>query len=741
MYTNHIKSIRGYLTKSGIKICFLSAFFIILSYNAWAQEPSDEDKELAKQYLEQADLILEATKAVEDARDLYITAADTDPTNLVANFKAGDYILQTNGKERAAKFFIRILEQNRDYRFDIEYLIGRSYQYGQQFEEALNYYEQYKQKYEERKGYRGTDLVLIEEVNRRIFECQNALKFQANPANFKIKNVGREINSSFEDYAPVLNEDETELIFTTRRQEGNLNENVDRDNKYFEDIFISRKVDGQWQKAENIGTTINTEFHNSNLALSADGRILFLYNDDNNGDIYFSNLLDDGTWTVPEPISDNINSSYAEKSVSLSPDGNILFFSSNRPAGSGKLDIYYSVKTERGEWGRVRNLGPVINTEYDDDGPFLDYDGKTLYFSSRGRDGMGGFDIFKSVYDSAEQVWSDPINLGVPINTPDDDIYFVSTKDGERGYYASFREDGEGYTDIYEVTLLDDETGSQLLAGKGPEENTSDSLISENNIKEVEVGERPIDPSDIKIDEEPLQPIMLTVTVTDENTGSPIDVKIGVKRVSDNRVIGQRRQSTGVYQFEFTSEEKARYRLSVEKQGYIFENRNIDIIGATTEPKSLRSSIALSPVPVQAKNNEKTDDGTTTVPNRGYESTPVRTLRNVYFDFDKVTLKPESNEELNKLERFISQNPGIVVEIGGHTDKIGSKSYNKRLSERRAQAVVSFLTDKGIDPRRVKAVGYGAERPLASNDDEAEGRELNRRVEFRVIGNTNSGSN
>jgi Tol biopolymer transport system component len=197
---------------------------------------------------------------------------------------------------------------------------------------------------------------------------------------------------------------------------------------------------------------LNTKFFDSSLAFSPDGTTLFVYKDDGGGDIYFSERNKDGTWSSLEALPGVINSSYRESSISITKDGELLYFASERPGGFGGSDIYVCTKDSRGEWSRVKNLGSAINTEYDEDGPFIDYDGKALYFSSRGRKGMGGFDIFKSnLLDKEKNECSDPENMGYPINSPDDDVFFSGTKDGKRWYYSSVRGDGLGYSDIYKI--------------------------------------------------------------------------------------------------------------------------------------------------------------------------------------------------------------------------------------------------------------------------------------------------
>jgi outer membrane protein OmpA-like peptidoglycan-associated protein/tetratricopeptide (TPR) repeat protein len=642
-----------------------------------------DQKQQALDYLKLADEMVAGSQADNDIRDVYVQAANLDPDNLKANFEAGYYHLKTIGKDLAATFFLRVYERDPNYRFDIEYWIGNSYHYGLQFDKAIDYYTRYLNRFNSKPNYLGRDRVSLEEVERNIQECENGKEFIRNPKGYSIVNLGNEINSEWDDYAPVLNANEDELIFTSRRRDDNLNQNVFDDNKPWEDIFISRKVNGKWQPAKNIGSKVNTIYHDSNLALSADGKTLFIHKDENGGDIYFVKLNPDGSWGAAQPLPGMVNSSYAEKSVSISQDERTLFFSSERPGGLGGLDIYKATVNSVGQWINVQNLGSTVNTPLDDDGPFIDYDGKTLYFSSKGHKGMGNYDIFKTVYDEATGEWSTPENLGYPINTPDNDIYFVSTKDGKRGYYSSIREDALGYDDIYMITLVE-----QPVAQKPP------------------VG--PVTTPD-----KPVQPIQYTVTVIDAVTREPVDARIQMQGAADNVVLPANQKGIGVMEFTIGAKESKEYRLAVSSEGYMFVNQNIRVEGATDQVKMLGRTIEL----------------------RKVQSGSMIILRNIYFDFDKATFKTESFTELNKVERMMRENPNMQVEIAGHTDYIGSAAYNMTLSQRRAEAVKDYLTKKGIDPRRVVAKGYGKTRPIASNDDEEEGRELNRRVEFRVISN------
>ncbi len=689
------------------RLLFIFFALVVFINDGRAQELTPEE-ELSQQYMETAKEILSATKVLTQAREMYELAAEANPNSVEANFMTGNTYLQTTEKAKATKYLLRAYQLDPNYKFNLLYLIGRSYHYGYEFETANDYYKEYKRKLEKNVQYNGSDLTFVDEVDRRIFECENGIRYKNDPVSFSIVNVGNAINSESWDYAPVVNADETVMVFTSRRAEANLNDNVFDDNFHYEDIFISKKSGGEWQTAQNIGSVVNTKYHDSNLGFSPDGKTLYIYSDEGNGDIYYTNLLSEDTWSPPVGLSENINSTgYNEKSVSQSSDGNTLFFASNRPGGKGGFDIYTSTKNKKGEWGPSKNLGDVINTEMDEDGPFIQFDGKTLYFSSTGHDGMGGFDIYKSVYDSASSVWSTPENLGYPLNSPDDDIYFVMTKDGKTGYYASVRDDSKGYNDIYRVTIAD------LSGGV----TKKDNLATKDDEGEVAKANREVTGVDVKETTPPQKtepttgaPVNLLVRVVNAKTNQAMDAKIELKSQPDNVVLPVKQMETGIYSFVITRDEVSNFMLSVEKPGFIFYNKSIRIPASTGTEQTVRETVRMS------------------MPEIGSS----RVLKNIFFEFDKTTFTIESYDELNKMVNFLEQNRDVNVEIAGHTDSVGPKAYNKKLSQLRANKVVEYLAGKGIDKRRLKAVGYGEEKPLVSNDDEVMGREINRRVEFIV---------
>ena len=655
---------------------FFPAFVFFIVSQGYAQD----NQEIANQLTQIADEIYINSNAEIQARDAYVQVLDFDPDNVKANYMAGYLYLQTINKEKAVPYLARVYEIDPEYTFDLFYQLGRAYQFALDFDNAKQFFHKYLELCQTESDYDGEDRIPPELAEKHIEECFIGADLVGAPLNYNITNVGPNVNSEWPDYGPSVNQDETLIVFTSRRPDGNLNQDVFEDNFPYEEIFIARMDNDRWERATNISDVINTPFFESSLTISADGQELYIYLDENRGDVYFSEKINSDVWSKPVPIPGEVNTGNKETSVALSPDGNIMFFASDRVGSAGGLDIFYATRDKKGNWMNVVNIGPAINTPGDDDFPFMESDGKTLYFSSTGHEGMGGYDIYKTVYDSANQAWIKPVNIGYPINTPDDDISFITTQDGERGYFSSVREDGFGYQDIYMFTI--------------PEEI--------KNITEEE-------PEFVRLPDTK-QPINITVNVRDENNNL-INANVQIRNKSLNVLAGVRNLSAGKYRAAVKNNEQSEYTISVEKDGYVFINRTYTIPASTDKIQSIEYDFIL----------KRAVAGSRLV------------LRNIYFDFDRVTLKDESLFEINKLYNMLAENSRLVVEISGHTDNIGTKEYNQDLSYRRAKAVVNVLTRRGIDAARIMAAGYGEEKPLVSNDDERDGREINRRVEFKVM--------
>ncbi len=222
-----------------------------------------------------------------------------------------------------------------------------------------------------------------------------------------------------------------------------------RDGHYYEDVYIAYKDEhGEWQEPELINID-RVNHHLASIGISPDNQTLYVYHDeDGNGNIFQSTLISEDKWSAPEQVSGEIDSDSDEDHMSISVDGNSLYFTSNRKGGLGGTDIYVCKKLPNGEWSKAQNLGAPINTEFDDESPFFHPDGKTLHFSSQGQTSMAGFDIFVSTMQESGE-WSQPTNVGYPINSTHDDIYFVTSPDGKRGYYSSYGgDDSYGDQDI-----------------------------------------------------------------------------------------------------------------------------------------------------------------------------------------------------------------------------------------------------------------------------------------------------
>jgi hypothetical protein len=332
---------------------------------------------------------------------------------------------------------------------NIEWDIARALHYNYKFDEATAMLDQFELKNKKIEPEVKTQIPLLRNY------CANGKKMLAEPKTAKITNIGPPVNTGNSEYVPVLNADESVMIFTYRGEQSTggiqnaYNEPSDY-GIYYEDVFISHKKNGAWAEPAGI-TPVNTRENDAAICLSHDGQTLFLFRDDrtNGGDILVSRLT--GTeWSTPDKLYGDINTPSWEGSISLSPDEKMVIFSSERPGGYGGKDLYMSYLQADGNWGEAQNLGDKINTPYDDDAPFIHPDGRTMIFSSKGYNSMGGFDIFRTSreYDS---LWTTPVNLGYPINTTDDDIYYVLSTDGKRGYYASGKEGGSGLQDIYLV--------------------------------------------------------------------------------------------------------------------------------------------------------------------------------------------------------------------------------------------------------------------------------------------------
>lgn len=354
-------------------------------------------------------------------------------------------------REKSLDFFLKALEYSEegDTIPQLYYYTAKAYQFVGDYESALDYYNRFLQNVENSKKGMETRKEVVHEIEI----CNNGidLRNQKQDREATIDNMGPNVNSDSPDYVPVVTSDENLILFCSRRPPGKK-KNID--GLYYEDIFYTTKENGEWQQADVIDKSsgylqkeINDgKSHEAPISLSPDGNTLFIYKENS---IWKSTKDPNGKWSVPQRMNQNVNIGEANPSVFITEDGTEMFIVSvGAEGGYGERDIYYSKKNENGTWDKPVNLGPTINTPYKEDAPFLSKDGKTLYFASQGHNSIGGFDIFKTVRDE-NGVWSDPVNIGSPINSAGDDIYYVENEEGTLAYFASMRPGSFGYLDLY----------------------------------------------------------------------------------------------------------------------------------------------------------------------------------------------------------------------------------------------------------------------------------------------------
>lgn len=306
-----------------------------------------------------------------------------------------------------------------------------------------------------------------EEVDRQTVIANTARDLIADPLHLRIRNMGGSINSPAHDYCPLVTADGSTIYFTSRRP-GTLGGQQDESGQYYEDIYTAQRKDDMWTRAINIQAPMNSAMQDATVGLSPDGNEMVIYRASDllpDGDLFISQRTQ-GVWSTPERMTDQINSKAHEPSATISPDGSEIYFSSDRPGGFGGRDLYRIRRLPNGHWSLPLNLGPKINTRHDEDAPFLHSDGTTLFFSSNGHRTMGGFDIFKAgLLDPDMNVWDEPENMGYPLNTVNDDIYFCLNEDGRTGYFSSERAGGLGGQDIYEVVFPTSQIEYLLVRG------------------------------------------------------------------------------------------------------------------------------------------------------------------------------------------------------------------------------------------------------------------------------------
>lgn len=532
---------------------------------------------------------------------------------------------------------------------DIEYNNGN-------FKESINYYSKFL-------GLKNISQRAGRLVKAKLRKSQFAEYLFLNPVPYNPKNLGDSINSEYDEYINSLSLDGSELFFTKKQPAKNY---TLKHPVFDEKLYYSNKTDSIIEKAKIFDKLTEYTGNIGALSLSPDGKYLFFSGchwKDGFGscDIYYSKK-NGNNWGKPKNLGNKVNTQYWESQPCFSSDGKTLFFASNRKGGMGDSDIW---KTEisKGKWSAPINLGDSINTEKSEMSPFIHFDGRTLYFSSKGHPGMGKADLFYSQKNKHGN-WQKPKNLGYPVNTIYDEINIIINAKGNIAYISSDLKKGKGKFDIYEFELHEKVRPEKVTYLKG--------------------------------------------FVYDEETKKPLQAFFELIDLSDSEVIVNSFSDAVNGEFLVALPTGKEYALNVSKKKYLFYSDHFHLSDNNTDP-------IIKNIPLKA-----------------IKSGAGIVLKNIFFKTDKYKLKKTSIAELNKLLDFLKLNNNVNIEIGGHTDNTGSYEHNKVLSEKRAGSVYDFLTKNGIKKDRLQKKGYGSSVPIDTNTTE-EGKANNRRTEIEII--------
>ncbi len=380
-----------------------------------------------------------------DALPYYLELLKIYPDNNNLNYRVGICYLNIPGqKDKSIAYLEKAVKDiSPKYRensirevhapMDAWFYLGNAYRVNNKLDKALEAYQYFLDHLDPKKYEKKV-------VEDQIQACNNAKKLESQPMYLAEKDLQKPINSRFSDYRPAVSGDEKVLVFTRKLP-------------FYDAVFFTKKENGVWTPPLNLTPELGIDQDFYSASLSFDGKTLYLYkNDEYDGNIYVSKF-DGQNWSKVIRLNDNINTKYWESHACVTKDGKTLYFTSNRKGGFGGLDIYVSKRDSTGDWGPAVNLGPVINSPYNEETPFISEDGKTLFFSSRGHYNMGGYDIFYSnLLDNGE--WTPPLNMGYPINTTDDDVFYQPVGEGYYAYISKFSSQGQGNMDIFRIEIF-----------------------------------------------------------------------------------------------------------------------------------------------------------------------------------------------------------------------------------------------------------------------------------------------
>ncbi|MCC6839584.1 MAG: OmpA family protein [Flavobacteriales bacterium] len=605
----------------------------------------------------------------DKAMDAYRQAFAINPDNAELNLKMGICLLNGPAPSTALEHLQRAAELDPGLP-RVQFLLGYALQLNARWEEAVACFRRHQERLRSTPDPDRTYYL----VDKHIHECNSGMALMREPSAALVTGAGQGINTAGSEYGALL-DGNGNLYFTSRRPEttgGKINK---VNNNWYEDIFHSTWTANGWSDPVPASGGLNSMHNDATVALS--GENMIVYRDERNGGDLFACKRTATGWAAPVPLPATVNSKAQESSAWPTADGKWLYFVSRCGGGQGGGDIYRCPWNDAlGTWGMAENLGPDINTGYDEEGVFVTADGSALYFASEGHNSMGGYDLFKCTRTASH--WSKPVNLGWPVNSPGDDQFLVLTADGRSGYFNSVRPGGVGEDDIYRVDFPAAAGTGQvaMLASAGGGAPVMDQAM-----------------------------VRLIGFVKGLKMMQPMEATVELMGLDDPAFQTAIRVDGTTGRFEAEVPAGKPYAMHVKADGYLLHSEHVAGPAGAAE-------INVDLKPVTAGNAE--------------------VMRNIFFDHDTYQLDTASMVELQALAEFLKLHSAIRVEIGGYTDSDIGPVPNQELSDLRAQAVVDWLVAHGIAPGRLEAKGYGAADPVAPNDTRAN-KALNRRTEIRVL--------
>jgi outer membrane protein OmpA-like peptidoglycan-associated protein len=692
----------------------------------------------------------------QDALPIFMKLFEADPSNARFCYRIGIcYYYSPTSRPLSVPYFERALRLSGiDKTSDLYLHSGLAYLSVNRFSDAKACFQLFRSL---------GDVAYDPTVAQRMIEyCENGEAAQKNIHRLRIRNLGKNVNSAFPDYAPVLTSDESQLLFTSKRP-GTTGGRRDEEGYYYEDIYQCKNLaNKKWAeagrydtnflapkfgpfrfffgRAENV-SQLNTNDHDGSIAIAPEGNSLYIYR---YNDIWEAAW--NGTrWEKPKRLHQEVDSkSSVEPSLCISPNGQYMYFVSDRKGGLGGKDIWFCTKKTDGTWSKPENMGPQVNTAENEESPYVTKDGNTLYFSSEGHNSIGGYDVFSSKL-GPDGNWLSPENLGMPINNGGDDVFYIPDQSGNMAYYSTLNRYGEGDLDLFSVSTYPeahpmakmripssdqlpsgskftlsyvDENGAEktviAIAGDSVlyhfKPGTEAKISFEANGYQSVTEKIKFAPSEYNNYLQTMNPVAGTGINIDQNAFD-IDYAVDSDTVFD--LLADRNKARELYMQQLTNMntvltgwQKETYQIS-----FIANGQTSDPIASNNENSSLINATELDPL--------------------------KRTLAPVLFDFNESFLRNDMKTGLDEVCNMLKKDPSLQVRITGHADNRGSDKYNLQLSRRRAEAVRNYFVICGISASRITVYGEGEAAPAAPNQaggtDNPTGRSQNRRAEIQLV--------